>query len=410
MNRWIRILITGMMVVTAATPILIPSAVSAQESIKPLIIECDRVVLDSNGVVDKVATDNNRCKVTDFVQQFVDLAAYGLTIVVFLAALMLVYGGFEFITAGGRQSKISSGQNIITGTVIGLLVSLSAFVIINFVVGAITGTKTSANPFTAIATVFGRPDQTDLVRPFSGSGEETSPSTCRAEWDTSCADQILCADPADQNTSGTIASLQSRLNQLGCGCGTVDGCFGAQTLTCVRRFQIANTLVPTGTINPETNDALAEANPVSCNSTTDISRQISTTLAALPRPTANVSDVTTGNSGCCVVNKNITSTALTPMYCIDELDYRACKALGPDVYFVSGKRCTEDSETIKVCGFCQSAGNSCFQQAGQYWCEKVAKESGSTTPLTFTRGVCSGLAVPGGICSNGCDNTLKTVP
>lgn len=394
MNRWLRVLFAGIVVAT----LFAPHFTAAQSSGSGLIIDCDRADIINGGN----ATVQNRCDIEDFVQQFVRLGQYGITIVVFLAALMLVYGGFEFITAGGRQTKISSGQNIISGTVIGLIISFSAYVIINFSVGAITGTQTSTNPFTAIATVFGRPDQKSagLTKPFSGDGAENTPR-CREEWDTSCSNHILCADPAGEN-SGPVSDTQARLNQLGCGCGDVDSCYGEQTLTCVRRFQIANSLVPTGTVNAETSQAMGQNGATRCDGAATAA-QITATLAALPRPTANVADVDSTTTGCCVVQKAINSVDLAPLYCINDLNKQACAALGSNYFFVEGKQCAADSETIPKCGFCRTADDFCIQEVGQYWCTNVAKDTASSVPITFEKGVCA----PGGVCAQGCDTTLK---
>lgn len=363
-----------------------------------LIQECDRAVIGKDGTV----TSINRCGVEDFVNQFVVLGQYGITIVVFLATLMLVYGGFEFITAGGRQSKISSGQNIITGTVIGLIISFSAYVIINFTVGAITGTKTSTNPFTAISTVFGgrTVEGTNLNKPFSGDGAVTS-STCREEWDSSCSDHILCVDPPGED-SGTITSAQQRLNSFGCGCGQkIDGCFGEQTLTCVRRFQIANRLVPTGTLNQATLSKLNEANPTICNG--GAKAEIDAVLAALPKPTAQVSGKSNDTNGCCVIQKNI-SGANVPLYCINDLNERACAGLGGIAEFVPGEQCAASEKTNTLCGFCRTADDQCIEEVGQYWCTSVAKDSaGSALPITFEKGVCRG----GGVCGQSCTDTLR---
>ncbi|GEM_PF-2260804 len=369
---------------------------------KGLIIECDRAVTNPDGTVNEEKT--KRCGVEQFVNQFVVLGQYGITIVIFLAALMLVYGGFEFITAGGRQSKISSGQNIITGTVIGLLISFSAYVIINFAVGAITGTKTSTNPFTAISTVFNNPKNEDvknLVKPFSGEGAVTS-STCREDWDSSCSNHILCVDPVGED-SGVITSAQARLNNVGCGCGKTDGCFGEQTLTCVRRFQVANGLVPSGTLDQATSDKLYEASPIRCDGVAK--PEIDATLAALPKPTDNVSGTSTGTEGCCVIQKNV-SGATTPLYCINNLDQRACAALGGVAKFVPGVQCAASGETNTLCGFCRTPDDFCIEEVGQYWCTAVAKNAstGGTLPITFEKGVCRG----GGVCAQGCDDTLKT--
>ncbi|MBI3573358.1 MAG: hypothetical protein HY092_04120, partial [Candidatus Kerfeldbacteria bacterium] len=86
------------------------------------------------------ANTNTSCQIDDFLNQFVVLSEYGLGLVGVLAVLMFVYGGFQYITAGGRASKVDEGTRVIQGTLIGIIISLIAYVIINFAVGAVTGT------------------------------------------------------------------------------------------------------------------------------------------------------------------------------------------------------------------------------------------------------------------------------
>lgn len=363
-----------------------------------LILDCDNVVLNpTDGTVDKSKT--TRCGVNDFVAQFVSLAQWGLTIVVFLGVLMMVYAGFEFITAGGRAAKISSGQNIITGTVIGIAISMTAYVIINFSIGAITGTKTSTNPFTAIATVFDNPkneDSANLVKPFSGVDDQKGAPSCRTTWNTLCSNEIYCADEAQMGLNGTVAATQSKLKSLGCGCA-VDGCFGPNTAQCVRRFQVANDIVPSGVITSATETALMQANPQRCDGQV-VKAKINAVLNQLPAttlPSVNLSQ----DIGCCVVQKNVAGAA-TPLYCMNDVSERSCAALGSGYIFARGEGCASAATTRTLCGYCRDIEDYCFEEVGEYWCSTVT----AGTTFSFQGGVCRG----GGICPGGCDEALKT--
>ena len=59
------------------------------------------------------------------------------TIAGVIAACVIIYGGVLFITGMGDPGKVSKGKNCIIGGVIGLLVSIIAFAIVNFVLGAL---------------------------------------------------------------------------------------------------------------------------------------------------------------------------------------------------------------------------------------------------------------------------------
>lgn len=53
-----------------------------------------------------------------------------LTILASLAVLMIVVSGIMYITAGGDQGRIDTAKSLLTNSVIGLVVSLVAWVIV----------------------------------------------------------------------------------------------------------------------------------------------------------------------------------------------------------------------------------------------------------------------------------------
>lgn len=52
-----------------------------------------------------------------------------------LSVIMIIYGGFRYVTSGGESSGVQSAKNTILYAVIGLIVSVLAFAIANFAVG-----------------------------------------------------------------------------------------------------------------------------------------------------------------------------------------------------------------------------------------------------------------------------------
>jgi hypothetical protein len=47
---------------------------------------------------------------------------------------MILYGGFIWLTAGGNEDKVGSAKKIISAAIVGLIVILLAWAIVNFVV------------------------------------------------------------------------------------------------------------------------------------------------------------------------------------------------------------------------------------------------------------------------------------
>jgi len=59
-----------------------------------------------------------------------------------VAVIMILIGGFQWMTAGGNEEKVASAKKIISAAVIGLIVVLLAWAIVTFVVSS-TGTWTA---------------------------------------------------------------------------------------------------------------------------------------------------------------------------------------------------------------------------------------------------------------------------
>ena len=56
-----------------------------------------------------------------------------------IAILMLVLAGINYANSGGDTNKLTKAKNTILGTVIGIIIILSAFLIPNFVISGMKG-------------------------------------------------------------------------------------------------------------------------------------------------------------------------------------------------------------------------------------------------------------------------------
>jgi hypothetical protein len=56
-----------------------------------------------------------------------------------IAVVMIILGGISYATSQGDPGKIKKGKETILYGIIGLVVSLLAFAIVNFVLGALSG-------------------------------------------------------------------------------------------------------------------------------------------------------------------------------------------------------------------------------------------------------------------------------
>lgn len=62
-------------------------------------------------------------------------------VVGFIAVAMIVMGGISFATSQGDTSKVAKARNTVLYGVVGLVVALLAFAIVNFVLNSIFGVK-----------------------------------------------------------------------------------------------------------------------------------------------------------------------------------------------------------------------------------------------------------------------------
>ncbi len=398
--------------VSLALNVWVPAA-HAQSEATGLLIPCDQEIVSvpsigSDGKTVMVDQFANPCTIDSFFQQFVVLAQWGQSIVIILAVLFIIWGGVQWITAAGRPSKIEDGKRIVIGAIVGVIISMTAYITINFAVAAITGTTARAiNPFSGpIATVFGG---TSSERPFSGTGGTETRTDCHATWDNGCtadtdsAIEIRCADPGTQ--PGPIARLQEALDAKGCEClSSLDGkgCYGDNTASCVRRFQLANLLPATGMVDTRTENLILSNSSQSCSSPSTTVQRINKIEKLLPQFDINLAAKKSRTTlGCCVVRGTDASGNTQPLYCADSVSERSCGSL-PNSQFYSGSRsCFQQPEASQVCGSCINPDNSktCFEQASPYWCSSVLP-----TEAQFVPSPCFGI----NLCTTKCDESLFT--
>ena len=69
------------------------------------------------------------------INQFTNIVLY---IVGFISVVMLIWGGIRYIISGGDSKKITDAKNTILYAIIGLIIAVLAFAIVNFVLNTIS--------------------------------------------------------------------------------------------------------------------------------------------------------------------------------------------------------------------------------------------------------------------------------
>ncbi len=82
-------------------------------------------------------TVNLTCaSLNDLIQTILNVVAFAMTLALFvLAPLFFAWGGLMMLIAGGSPQKMASGKKILTGTVIGIIIVLAAYLIVKTFVG-----------------------------------------------------------------------------------------------------------------------------------------------------------------------------------------------------------------------------------------------------------------------------------
>jgi hypothetical protein len=51
---------------------------------------------------------------------------------------MLIWGGLRYVVSGGNSNSVTAAKNTILYAIVGLIIALFAYAIVNFVIGSLT--------------------------------------------------------------------------------------------------------------------------------------------------------------------------------------------------------------------------------------------------------------------------------
>ena len=79
------------------------------------------------------------CTSCDMIQVIVNIGVFLLGVVGAVALLFFTYGAFILLTSGGASERVQKGKGIMVNSIIGLIISLSAYFIVSLVITVVTG-------------------------------------------------------------------------------------------------------------------------------------------------------------------------------------------------------------------------------------------------------------------------------
>jgi hypothetical protein len=68
-------------------------------------------------------------------QLAVTIVQYLMTFLGIIAVVVILWGGFQWLTAGGNESRVESAKKTIIAGIIGLIIVIAAYAIVTLVVG-----------------------------------------------------------------------------------------------------------------------------------------------------------------------------------------------------------------------------------------------------------------------------------
>ncbi|MBI4426135.1 MAG: hypothetical protein HY567_01015, partial [Candidatus Kerfeldbacteria bacterium] len=72
---------------------------------------------------------------SDLKNTVINIISWVLGILALVAVVMIIIGGFQWLTAAGNEEKIEKAKKVISAAVIGLIIVLLAWAIVIFVAG-----------------------------------------------------------------------------------------------------------------------------------------------------------------------------------------------------------------------------------------------------------------------------------
>ena len=99
----------------------------------PLSFVLIPLIVSAAGLVPCGGPDEDPCTACDLLILFQNVLKKALEIAFLIVIGSIVYGGFRWIFSGGNETSIKTGQKIITNAIIGIVIILTAWLIVNTV-------------------------------------------------------------------------------------------------------------------------------------------------------------------------------------------------------------------------------------------------------------------------------------
>lgn len=90
--------------------------------------------------------DDAKCGLDDALEVGVNLSKFILGMLGSVTLVIFMYGGVVWLTSGGNAQRVEYGRNIFEGALVGLMIVLASYVIVNFAITALLGGQIGEEP------------------------------------------------------------------------------------------------------------------------------------------------------------------------------------------------------------------------------------------------------------------------
>lgn len=97
------------------------------------------------------ATGEDPCTICDIGQTAQNILNTGIFIAIFFSAVMFAYAGWKYMTAGGEGGK-SAGKEIFTNVLIGLVIILAGWLVIDTIMKTLVKDNGGFGPWNEVCT------------------------------------------------------------------------------------------------------------------------------------------------------------------------------------------------------------------------------------------------------------------
>ena len=85
-----------------------------------------------------ICADAKGTEATDIIKTLLNTALFAIGA---LSVVMITHSGFKYVNSRGDPEGVKSAKNTLMYAIVGLIVAMLAFVIVNFIIGAFSGTN-----------------------------------------------------------------------------------------------------------------------------------------------------------------------------------------------------------------------------------------------------------------------------